>query len=180
MALIYQEKEKVVVLEMPCSLRYALKVVNSSMNNLILTILLESDIYKSRPSPDSYIYKSNLQIFEKGRDMISQLDKLFIYFYPYPRNFSEDKIRSSVRRFSLRCPAHIHKIVQDSALLHLMPLKEFIVKILINYMGRLLEEDPFSVNLKFQKAFYKDPHRPPPGMRAKIKKKNLTLIMIKK
>src|SRR5215469_8454696 len=153
MALIYQEKEKdkVIILEMPCSLRYALKVVNSSINNLILTILRE---YR----PDS---KMTSRGYNSGRDTISQLDKLYCNFYPYPRNFTEDKIRSRIRRFSLRCPAHIHKIVQDSALANLMPLKEFIVKILINYLGRILEKDPF-LFLKFQEAFNANPHHRPP------------------
>jgi len=41
-----------------------------------------------------------------------------------------------------------------------MPLKEFIVKILINHLGMILEKDPF-LFLKFQEAFNANPHHRP-------------------
>ena len=55
------------------------------------------------------------------------------------------------------CPVRIYELVQKSALENPMSVKEFIVQILINYLGRILEEDPFLFE-KFQEAFHTNPH----------------------
>ena len=93
MALVLDSKqrEKVIRLEMPCSLLYALKVVHSSINDLILTILRE--YYYTPPN-------SKMKSRGYGRDIISQLDKLYFEFYPYPtKRFTENIIRSKIRDF---------------------------------------------------------------------------------
>src|SRR5215831_122508 len=151
MALIYQnpkQKEKDLRLEMPASLLYSLRVIGrGSVNRLILEILRE---YRTPP---------NSKMTSPGRDTISQLDKLYFNFYPYPgspRNFTEDKIWSRIGRFALMCPVHIYELVQKSALENLMSVKEFIVQVLINHLGWILE-DPFLFE-KFQEAFNTNPH----------------------
>ena len=87
MALVQNfEQQKVIVLEMSASLLYSLRVIGrGSVNRLILEILREY-----RPDSKSRGY---------GRDTISQLDKLYFLYYPYPnspKNFTEDKINSKV------------------------------------------------------------------------------------
>src|SRR5262249_50800220 len=96
-------QEKGLRLKLPASLLYSLRVIGrGSVNDLILRILREY-----RPDSKSRGY---------GRDTISQLDKLYFNFYPYPgsRNFTEDKINSKVGRFALMCPVHIYELVQKS------------------------------------------------------------------
>src|SRR5215469_17918198 len=101
---------------------------------------------------------SDSRMVDHGRDIIGQLDKLYYYYYPYPpKRFTQETITSKIRRFHLRYPIQIRDLIRDSALANLMPLKEFIVKILINHLGRILEKDPF-LFLKFQEAFNANPH----------------------
>ena len=47
--------------------------------------------------------------------------------------------------------------MQKSALENLMSVKEFIVQILINHLGWILEQDPF-LFVKFKEAFNSNPH----------------------
>src|SRR5215470_14904438 len=124
MALIYQnpkQKEKDLRLKMPASLLYSLRVIGrGSVNDLILRILREY-----RPDSKGRGY---------GRDTISQLDKLYFFYYPYPnspKNFTENKINAKIGRFALMCPVHIYRLVQKLAVEHLIPVKEFIVQVLI-------------------------------------------------
>ena len=72
MALIYgPRQEKGLRLKLPASLLYSLRVIGrGSVNDLILRILREY-----RPDSKSRGY---------GRDTISQLDKLYFLYYPYP------------------------------------------------------------------------------------------------
>ncbi|MGC2575932.1 MAG: hypothetical protein WA364_30890 [Candidatus Nitrosopolaris sp.] len=136
-----KQKEKCLRLKMPVSLLYSLRVIGrGSVTRLILEIL-------QGQTPQTSGSKM------VGRTTIEILDKLYYMWYPYPlKRWNGEIIKSKIGRFSLICPAHIYKLVQDSALVHLMPLKEFMVKILTNNVGKILEEDPF-LFVKFQEAF---------------------------
>ena len=148
MDLIYQnprQKEKNIRLEMPISLLYSLRVIGrGSVNRLILEILRE---YCT--APDSKMV---------GRTTIEILDKLYYMWYPYPpKIFREEIITSKIGRFALMCPVHIYELTQKSALENLMSVKEFIVQVLINHLGWILEEDPFLFE-KLQEALNTNPH----------------------
>jgi len=77
-------------------------------------------------------------------------------YYPYPPKDLKNHLKK-VKRFHLVTSADIHDLVQTSALEHLMSVKEFIVQILINHLGRILEEDPF-LFVKFREVFNSNPH----------------------
>ena len=72
-------------------------------------------------------------------------------YYPYPPKDLKNHLK---KRFHLVTSADIRRLVQKSALENLMCVKEFIVQILINHLGRILEEDIE----KFQEAFNTNPH----------------------
>ena len=149
MALVQNEQWKVTVLGMPYSVLYALKIIgHGSINDLIIAILREWP-----GMSDSKFYKIN-----HGRTTKEILDKLYYMWYPYPtKRFTEDIIRAKTRTFSLRYPTHIMELIKRSALANLMPLKEFIVKILIDKIEEMFEEDP-CFHTKFQEAFNTNPH----------------------
>src|SRR5215467_221937 len=144
------EERKVILLEMPASLLYALKVLtcSRSLEGGPEGVITGTIIRILREFRDS---KSHDLGFTTGHSIVKQLDKLYFMYYPYPPKDLKNHLKK-VKRFHLVTSADIRRLVQKSALEHLMSVKEFIVQILISHLERILEEDPF-LFVKFQEAF---------------------------
>jgi len=140
---------------MPASLLYALKVLtcSRSLERGPEGGITGTTIRILREFRDS---KSHDLGFTTGHTILEQLDKLYFMYYPYPPKDLKNHLKK-VKRFHLITSADIRKLVQDSALDNLMPLKEFIVKILTDKVREILDDDPF-LFLKFQEAFNTNPH----------------------